>query len=880
MSKAAARPRLFLIDGYSNIFRAFYAIRHLTNSKGEPTNAVYGFHNMLRKLLREEEPELIGVALDISDETVRRERYEDYKANRAPTPEDLKIQLPWIRELLDAYRIPKLELARYEADDVLGTLSRRAAEAGYEVVLVSADKDLFQLVAPHVSMYHTGREKLYTPETVAEDFGVPPHQVVDVLALMGDSVDNVPGVPGIGEKGAKKLLAEHGSVEQLLEAAPEIKRKSYREGLQEHRDLALLSKELVTIHTDLDLPFDAAALRREEPDTEALRAIFSRLEFFSLLEELTTSQESIELEPAQEIDDATRLADALSQLSSPIRIDLLWTGETAPTGLGWSDDDGGTWWCDFRRQGLAESARGALESRALDPEVTLVGHDLKELLRWLGPELVPRSRLVDLMLYAYLDNPALRGFGLPQLALEGLRYRAITLEEAGFRKGDRPPLGDIGLRTLVAERLDLIARLEPDLDQKLEQGALRTLYETIEEPLIGVLMRMEETGIGLDVPFLESMSAELGAQLEALESEVVELAGEPFNLNSTRKLGEILFEKLGYPILKRTRKTKSYSTDAATLQELANRGYDLPARILEYRELSKLKSTYVDALPQLVADDERLHTRYYQAVAATGRLSSAEPNLQNIPVRSEAGRQIRRAFVAAPDHQLLVADYSQIELRVLAHIAGEERMIEAFRAGRDIHATTAALVFGVAPGLVTDEQRRAAKVINFGIIYGMSAFGLSNTLEVSRKEANAFIEAYMERYPGVQRYTEQTVEEATENLAVETLYGRIRRLPELRARQYTVRENAKRMAINARIQGTAADLLKLAMIAVDRRLRREHPSSRLLLTVHDELVLEVPRDAIDAVRDLVTDEMEGVARLDVPLVVEAGVGDNWYDAKG
>jgi DNA polymerase-1 len=393
-------------------------------------------------------------------------------------------------------------------------------------------------------------------------------------------------------------------------------------------------------------------------------------------------------------------------------------------------------------------------------------------------------------------------------------------------------------------------------------------------------MRMEEAGIGLDTEFLDIMSTELATAIGSLEVEIVELVGEPFNLNSPRQLGEILFDKLGYPILKRTRKTKSYSTDADTLQELASRGYPLPGKVLEYRELAKLKSTYVDAFPQLLAADGRLHTRYYQAVAATGRLSSADPNLQNIPVRTDEGKKIRRAFVASPGHRLLVADYSQIELRVLAHIAQEERMIDAFLNHRDIHATTAANVFGVDPALVTPDQRRAAKVINFGIVYGMSPFGLAKTLEITSKEAKAFIEAYMERYPGVRRYTEETLSRAAETLQVETLYGRVRRLPELASRQYQVRENAKRMAINARIQGTAADLLKIGMIAVDRRLREEQPRAQLLLTVHDELVVEVPLEDVAAVTEIVVTEMESVAKLAVPLVVESGVGASWYEAKG
>ncbi len=915
---SASRPRLFLIDGYSNIFRAFYAIRNLSNSRGEPTNAVYGFVNMLRKLLREEEPELLGVALDVSRKTVRTDRYADYKANRKPMPEDLRPQVPKIREALEAYRIPVLEMEQYEADDVLGTLAAKAEAEGYEVILVSADKDLMQLVTERVKLYHTGRDKLYGPAEVTEDFGVPPERVVDVLALMGDTSDNVPGVPGIGEKGAQKLVHRFGGLEEILERAGDVKRKSYREGLQEHAEQARMSLELVTIHCDLDLAFEPEKLKLEEPDNAALRKLFTEMEFFSLVDELAAAGAGPEVEPARDLADAAAWAEAVADLGPRVAVALVGEAETEALGLAVgaaperedgadAEGEGGegaegadstpVHFADFRREGLRQAALATVAAWATDPDVTLVGHDLKEVLRAAHAAGVHaegeggrgerrghtrhRGGLVDLMLVSYLLKPSVHGHTLEELALERLRRKPLSPGDVGWDgKGQVPPKGHDGLLELAGERVELVRRLEGSMLEALaERESLERIYRDIEAPLLPVLLEMEELGILLDVGFLETMSRELGDELESIDAEITEVAGESFNINSPQQLGVILFEKLGYPVLKRTRKTKNPATGAEVLEELADRGYPLPSLILRHRELSKLKSTYVDALPELVADDGRLHTRFNQAVAATGRLSSANPNLQNIPVRTELGQSIRKAFIAAPGHSLLVADYSQVELRILAHIAGEEALIEAFRAGEDIHRTTAAAVLGVAPGLVNPEQRRAAKTINFGIIYGMSAFGLANTLKVSRKEAESFIEAYLERYPGVKRYMDETVASAEEKGYVETLYGRLRWLPDVKSKNWNLRENARRMAINARIQGTAADLMKEAMIAVARRLAGDHPDSRLLLTVHDELVLEVPEGVEETVGEMVQAEMAGVAELAVPLVVDVGTGRTWYDAK-
>jgi DNA polymerase-1 len=845
---------------------------------------------MLRKLLREENPELVGVALDVG-KTFRNEKFEDYKANRRPMPEDLASQLPWIRRVLEAYRIPILELAGYEADDVLGSLSCRAAEAGYDVVLVSADKDLMQLIEPRVSLYHTGRNKLYGPAEVTEDFGVPPEKVVDVLALMGDSIDNIPGVPGIGEKGAKSLIQEYGSLDALLARAGEITRKAYREGLQVHAGQARLSKELSTIHTSLEIPFDPTALHHDPPDTDALRRLFTELEFFSLVEELGPADAlggagggagagGEEMPAAEEATTPEAWNAAVAKLSGD-EIHAAVLGEELPLALAATGAEGSPMiYADFRRDGMREAALSTLDRWLADPGMRLSGHNLKEVLRLCarGPEC--RAAMFDAMLVSYLLKPSVHGHTLDELALERLARKPLTPKDVGWDRGQEPAVGDSRLAAYAGERVLLARRLAAGMRRELEASPLAKVYAEIEVPLVPVLLGMEEAGILLDVDYLKRMSEELGQEIAGLEEEIYRQAGERFNLGSPQQLGVVLFEHMGLPVLKRTQKTKSYSTGAETLEELAVRGFPIAQSLLRWRELTKLKSTYVDALPALVARDGRLHTRFNQAVAATGRLSSANPNLQNIPVRTELGQRIRKAFIAPPGSVLLVADYSQIELRILAHIAEEAELIRAFQAGEDIHRATAALVFGSAPELVSAEQRRAAKTINFGILYGMSAFGLSQALGIPSKEADKFIKAYLDRYPGVRRYVEETQASAEKEGKVTTLYGRVRWLPDIQSKNWNLRENARRMAINARIQGTAADLLKIAMIAIDRRVRAEFPQSRLLLTVHDELVLEVPEKDAEAVAALVKKEMEGVASLAVPLEVVVGWGKSWYEAKG
>ncbi len=886
---APRRPKLVLIDGFHNIFRAFFAIRNLSNSKGLPTNAVFGFVQILRKVLKDEAPDFIGVALDISDKTVRTEKYAEYKANRAPMPDDLVPQIPYVRRAIEAFRIPRLELDNYEADDVMGTLAKKAAATGYDVVLVSADKDLMQLVGPHVTLFHTGRNKRYDEAGVTEDFGVPPAQVADVLALMGDAVDNVPGVPGIGEKGARQLIVEFGSVEALLDRAAEVPRKAYREGLLAHREQALLSKDLVTIHTDLPIEIHPESLQLDPPDVDLQRALYAELEFFTLLAELDAVSTSDSGLPASGGGEVPAVPLVLSvreweefaaTVGKDVTVALADAG--APVALAVASTAGDRrGWVDLRSPDLRAAVLATLTGWFADPAREIVGCDLKELLR-LAPAAgeICVARLFDLMLASYLAKASVHGHSLDEIALERTGSKPGGAKEAGFDKGVEPPVGDERLGRWVGTRLALVERLAPVLRQELGEGALRELYVRIEAPLMPVLVGMEEAGIRLDVHFLARMSTELGGEIASLEAEIYRLAGERFNIQSPQQLGTILFDKLKLPAGKKTKKTKSYSTSADTLDELAAAGHELPQYLLRFRELAKLKSTYVDALPQLVAPDGRLHTRFQQAVAATGRLSSVNPNLQNLPIRTEAGMKIRKAFCAAPGALLVAADYSQIELRVLAHIAGEKAMIDAFLAGEDIHRSTAATVLGVSVDFVSAEQRRAAKTINFGLIYGMSAYGLAQALGISTKEAEQFIAVYFARYSGVQGYMQETLAAAERDGRVETLYGRRRYLPDIQSKNWNLRENARRVAINARIQGTAADLMKLAMIAVDRRLRSEHRQARLLLSVHDELVVEAPAGEAAAVAELVRGEMSGVAELAVPLVVDSGLGPTWFDAKG
>jgi len=840
-------PRLLLIDGHSSLYRAFYAIRSpLSAPDGMPTGAVYGFLRIHQKLIREIEPTHVGVAFDAPGETFRSRMDERYKAQRAPMPEDLRVQVPLTQEAVQLLGLEVLAIPDVEADDVIGTLAARAAAQGIEVVIASSDKDLMQLVRdPLVTMWHTGRERLLDERGVAEVFGVPPAEVTEVLSLMGDASDNIPGCPGIGEKTAKDLIGRWGSVDAIYANLEAVTPPRAQRALAEHRGEVELAQRLVHIRSDVEVGVDLAALARRPPDTDGLATLYRRLGFTSLLAELTaTAPAPVTAEVgAREIS----VEDIPALLAGKASIGVAWRA----TDVAVADPTG------------VSVAAGNPEriGRALLPGLArLWCYDAKALLArlrdiGLQPEVVP----LDTMLAGYLLAPG----------------ESVELPGICRRLGAAAPTDG----STAAEARAVVA-LAPTLEQRLGEEELEHVFHDVELPLVPVLEAMERTGIRLDATVLADLSERLGRSIVELEREIHAEAGGPFNVNSSAQLAEVLFARRGLPVLRKTAKTKAPSTDADVLAELAGRGFRLPALILDYREQAKLKSTYVDALPRQVAGDGRIHTRFNQAVAATGRLSSSDPNLQNIPIRTELGREVRRAFVAEPGWTLLAADYSQVELRVLAHLSDEPALAAAFARGEDIHRATAALVFGIAPDLVSSEHRRAAKTINFGLIYGMGAFALARDLSIKTHEAQGFIDAYFARMPRVRQYLDGTKEEARRTGKVRTLFGRVRWIAGLDSTNAQVRGNAERMAINAPVQGTAADLIKLAMIRLHRELAARQLPARLLLQVHDELVLEVKNGAQGEATELVRTVMEGAAALRVPLKVDIGVGASWADLKG
>ena len=879
------RPTLFLIDGSNNVYRAYFAIRNLTNSSGLATNAVYGFTQTLKKLLKDFEPDCIAVAFDISRAKTRHEAFEDYKKDRRPMPDDLAIQLPFVNEVLEGFGIPVIGVEDWEADDLLGTLACVARDRGYDVVLATSDKDFFQLVGDGIKLFHTGREVLYDAKGVEENFGLPPEKVVDVMAIWGDAIDNIPGVPGIGEKGAKALITEFGSLEGVYENLDKLK-PAQRKKLEENRDKAFTSRELARIKCDLSVEdIDFEKLKRQEPDRAKLHDVFSRLEFASLMQEFLPAAPAVERDyriagSADEVRDFAAGADEVA----------IWFESMTPEA---HDDLMGASLSVKQAESLivpiAGSVGGTPELREalhdlLRSDRLFVSHDIKLQLRRLAANGWPLpKRFSDTMIMSYVINPGLPSHIFSNVARDWLKRDVASRKDVAKTAPLFALDHEIGATALspyqqyLGEKSDVTIALKEILVPELRRDpALVDIYDRIELPLIPVLERMEARGIKIDVVLLREMSAKMALQLAQLEKEIYAEAGTDFNINSPQQLGHILFEKLQYPVLKKTKGTKAFSTSVEVLQELAGHGFAVPRLILLHRELHKLKSTYIDALPQLVTKDGRVHTSFNQAVAATGRLSSSDPNLQNIPIRTELGREIRKAFVAEEGNVLLAADYSQVELRILAHISQDGDLIETFRRGADIHRATASKMFNVPEDQLTHDQRRAAKTINFGVLYGMSAFRLSNELNIPTGQAKDFIDAYFARYPKIQEYLDRTLEEARRSGKVTTLFGRVRYIPEIHNKSFTVRGNAERMATNAPIQGTAADILKLAMIALDERLDDAAP---MLLTVHDEIVIEVPEARASDVAGIVKETMENIFPLAVPLAVDAHYGKSWYDAK-
>jgi DNA polymerase-1 len=894
------RPILFLIDGHSQIYRAYHAIRGLTGPGGRSTNAVFGFVAMLRKLIADQRPALIGCAFDLAGPTFRSELAADYKANRPAMPDDLVEQIPYVFRACEALGVPTLSSEGFEADDVIGTLAAQAVRSGIDVVIVTGDKDMFQLVGDGVRVFNPRDDGAwYDADGVREKFGVPPESVVDVLALMGDSVDNIKGVPGIGEKGARELLAAFGSLDALLERAGEVTQKKYREALLAGADLARQSRELARIRRDAPVAFDPDALRYRGPDREACYALFGELGFRSLTSEFAPAADTVAADYAvvETIEGVRALADDLRAAGRFALRTLTTAGPTVQSdviGIAVSTGDRKARYIPVAHHALDAGPQpdrsdtiAALKAVLEDPAVGKIGHDLKHDVLVLARHGVVLGGLAfDTMLASYLLDATRSEHPLEAVALQRVGYKAIAEEEVCGRGAkalgldDLPPAAVLGF---AGERADLAWQLEQQLAPALAADRLDGVYRDLEQPLVPVLADLERAGVRLDCGALGRLSERLDRDLAAASAKIFDLAGGPFNINSPKQLAEVLFDRLKLPAGKKTGKTGVASTASDVLEELAA-VHDVPRLVLEWRSVQKLKGTYVDALPQLVNPATgRLHTTFNQAVAATGRLSSSDPNLQNIPIRSELGREIRAAFVAAPGCVLISADYSQIELRVLAHLSGDAALIEAFRRGDDIHDQTALKVFGADSGLDRHELRRRAKIINYALLYGKTAFTLAKDIGVPQATAQAFIDAYFAGFPEVRRFIDTLLAEARQTGAVKTLYGRRRLVPELTSPNAQVRAAAERVSVNMPIQGTAADILKRAMIDVDRALeeRRAHGSgARMILTVHDELLFEVPQSEADEVAALVRTGMEGAAQLAVPITVDVGIGANWREAKG
>ncbi|MDQ7783173.1 MAG: DNA polymerase I [Desulfomonilaceae bacterium] len=886
---ATSKNEIYLIDGSAYIYRAYHATGGLSNSQGFPTGAVFGFTNMIVKTLRDKSPSRIAVVFDAKGPTFRHEKYTEYKANRPEMPDDLRLQIPKIHEVVDAYRLPSLSVEGFEADDIIATLTRQALEKGWKVVIVSADKDLMQLVGDDVLMWDPQRDTVYDSAGVERKFGVPPSGVRDLLALMGDSSDNVPGVPGVGQKTAAKLLREFGSLEQLLARLDDVGQKAVREKIRNHEDKAVLSRDLVGLNPEVPLQLSVEDLTQDQQDVERLRSIFRELEFKRLLDELPPEQglDYSGYETIVRMEDLDRWVTNMSEIGrfavdlettsqEPVRADLVGVSLCAEGGKACYVPVAHTEGTQLPKADVLTALKPILEDEHLEKVGQNIKYDMIVLMKE-GVQI--RGIACDTMLASYLLDPGRRGHSLDDLAQLFLHHAMIPIKDLIGTGKNQTLFSEVDIpraATYACEDADATLRVAEILCPRVETEGLGDLFRNIELPLIPVLADMELTGVRVDTEYLQFLSLEFGEMLDRSEQEIYDLAGESFNINSPKQLGVILFDRIGLKPLKKTKTGRSTSLDV--LEQLALQ-HELPKKILEYRSIFKLKSTYVDALFSLVNPKTgRIHTSYNQAVAATGRLSSSDPNLQNIPVRSTEGRKIRRAFIPADDHVFVAADYSQIELRVMAHLSNDRRLKDAFSGGEDIHAITAASVFQVPPAHVTPEMRRKAKAINFGIMYGMGPYRLAEQLGVGLGMARKYLEDYYATYAGVRRYMEEVPEKAAKAGFVSTLLGRKRFLPELNSTNKIAQQGARRVAINTTIQGTAADLIKLAMIKVSDSLARSGLPARMILQVHDELILEARKDAAEETAALLKREMERAYELSVPLVVDAAIGNNWDEA--
>ncbi len=879
------KKRLFLVDGMSNVFRSYYAIRGLSNSKGLPTNSTYGFTVTLRKLIKDHRPDYLGVVLDSKEKTFRQEQFADYKAHRPEMPEDLVAQLPYIIRVCDALRVPVVRIPRYEADDIMGTLARQATDAGLQTVIVTNDKDLSQLVRdPEVIVLRVDKqgENFLNEAGVKTKYGVQPDQIVDWLGLMGDTADGIPGAPGIGEKGAAQLLEQFGDIEGALAGWEQVKKKTYRESLRDNAEQVRMSRELARIDLNVPVALDLKALVLEEPDQKLAYELFDELEFAQLKQEFKDGAKSSERAAAKESEGGqaeyrrlTKTADLGKLVNSLFNRDqfafaLSEDSSGELSGVAFSTSSGSADYFDLEscddRKGAVESLKEVFGNGLIEKAT----HDLKRAMRLLAALDIELENVADdTLLQAYLLDAERAKYELPQLASEYLNSE-VSLDE----------------ESVAAQSADLTARLADALNARIgedkiqfdfQREKLDFIYRQIELPLVPLLYEMEQAGFRVDPKILAKLSVEMDGELEKLTKSIYELAGREFNIASPQQIGEV-FEELNYEVSRRT-STGKISTSRDVLDELAEK-YELPRLVIEHRELSKLKGTYVDALPELINPaDGRIHTTLDQTVAATGRLSSKDPNLQNIPISTEMGRRIRRAFIPADGHALLSADYSQIELRLLAHITKDPVMVETFRKGEDIHARTAREVFGAKTDSEIKEARRQAKIVNFGIAYVIGPFGLAQRVGISRTEAKKVIQDYYRTYAGVKKYMDELPDRARENdCTARSIFGRKRRLPDLDSKGAN-RARAEREAVNMPMQGSASDIVKLAMLRVSEALRREKLKARMILQVHDEVVFEVPKKEVERTGEVVKAAMENAAKLDVPLVVEVGVGQNWMDAK-
>jgi DNA polymerase-1 len=888
------KKTVYLIDGSSYLHRAYHAIRNLSNSKGFPTNAILGFTKMIMKLLADKNPRYLAIVFDTKEPTFRHKIYEDYKANRPPMPEDMAVQIPVIKSIIKNFNLKIIEKEGYEADDVIGTLARISEEKGFNVIIVSGDKDFRQVITTKTSLLDTMKNKFTDYASLKQTYGFGPKKFIDVMGLSGDSTDNIPGVPGVGEKTAIDLIRDFGSFENVFDHVEEIKKKKLKQNLQEFRHNALLSKKLVTIDSFVPLEDDVEQLKVGTPQSEELAKTFRKYEFRGLWEQFAL-REDVPKEYSLCLS-----KDALSTLIKQVKEKGIISIDTETTsknplqaklvGISFSCEERKGYYLPLAHAysgappqlNMAESLE-ALREVLEDERIAKVGQNIKydaEVLKLHGVTL--RGIHFDTMIASYIINPSLRQHNLDYLAQHYLNHKMISYEEVVGKGRNACNFSEIAVEKAMAyscEDADITLRLMQILDDKMKSDKNEALFYGLEMKLLPVLMDMEMTGIKIDIPFFEQISVRFANRIKKIEREIFDEAGMEFNINSPQQLGYVLFEKLQLPVQKKTSKTKKYSTDVRVLKKLTAFPNKIPELVLRYRTLSKLKSTYLDALVKMVEPSAgRVHTSYNQTVAATGRLSSSDPNLQNIPIRGEDGREIRKGFISEDGKYLVSADYSQVELRIFAHYSKDEAFMRAFKQNEDIHTRTAAEILGVENQAVTPEMRRIAKAVNFGIIYGMGARKLGEELGIDLKTAKKYISVYYERYQGVARYRQEMIEIAHKNGYVSTLFNRRRYLPDINHSNHVIRAEAERMAINTPIQGTAADLIKMAMINIYQRLNQECSRSKMLLQVHDELVFEIPEEELDTVVLMIKDKMEGVYALRVPLKVDINIGKNWEEA--